>query len=190
VNSPGVLVSQACSTSTLCFYQAGMGVETGFFKNCYCLMADWISNGPHAVWPNPAGPGGQPIVEDWVMDNFGTDPWARQAMIQTAENVAQEYKVTREQCDELALRRQAQYQDALANDRQFQRRYMFSAEVQVSKKKTILVEADEGVTISTKEGVAGLKPVIPGGVHTYGAQTHPADGNAGVVVTTRERAGS
>jgi acetyl-CoA acetyltransferase len=187
-NSPGVLVSQACSTSTFSFYQAAMGIETGFFRNCWCLMADRMSNGPHAVWPNPAGPGGQPIAEDWVMDNFGTDPWAGQSMIQTAENVAQEYGVTREQCDNLVLWRQAQYQDALAKDREFQRRYMFSAEAQISKKKTVLVEADEGVTISTKEGLTGLKPVIAGGVHTFGAQTHPADGNAGMVVTTREKA--
>jgi acetyl-CoA acyltransferase len=41
---------------------------------------------------------------------------------------------------------------------------------------------------STAEGLAGLNPVIPGGVHSYGAQTHPADGNVGVLVTTREKA--
>jgi acetyl-CoA acyltransferase len=188
VKSPGVLVSQACSTSTFSVYQAAIGIETGFFNNCWCLMADRMSNGPHAVWPNPKGPGGQPIVEDWVMDNFGVDPWAGESMIQTAENVAKEHGVTREQCDALVLRRQDQYNDSLANDRAFQRRYMFSAEVQVSKKKTIQVEADEGVTFSTAEGLAGLKPVVPNGVHTYGAQTHPADANAALSVTTREQA--
>jgi acetyl-CoA acyltransferase len=181
-------VSQACSTSTFSFYQAGIGIETGMFKNCWCLMADRMSNGPHAVWPNPQGPGGQPIAEDWVMDNFGNDPWGGQAMIQTAENVGKDHGVTREECDALVLRRQEQYQDSLANDRAFQRRYMFSVEAQISKKKTIQVEADEGVPISTKEGLAALKPVIPGGVLTYGAQTHPADGNSGLCVTTREKA--
>jgi acetyl-CoA acetyltransferase len=65
---------------------------------------------------------------------------------------------------------------------------MFPVEVAVSRKKTILVEADEGVTESTAEGLAGLRPVIPDGVHTFGAQTHPADGNCGVTVTTREKA--
>ncbi|MDH3877888.1 MAG: thiolase family protein, partial [Desulfobacterales bacterium] len=40
----------------------------------------------------------------------------------------------------------------------------------------------------TAEGLAGLRPVIPDGVHTFGAQTHPADGNCGVTVTTREKA--
>jgi acetyl-CoA acyltransferase len=188
VGAPGILVSQACSTSTFSIYQAGMGIETGLFKNCWCLMADRLSNGPHAVWPNPNGPGGQVIAEDWVMDNFALDPWGGGAMIQTAENVSKEYGVTREQCDALVLRRQEQYYDALANDRAFQRRYMFSAEVQVSKKKIVQLESDEGIITSTAEGLANLKPVLPGGVHTFAAQTHPADGNAGLSVTTREKA--
>ncbi len=186
--SPGILVSQACSTSTFAIYQAGMGIETGMFENSWCLLADRLSNGPHAVWPNPNGPGGQPVTEDWVMDSFGRDPWAGGAMIQTAENVAKEYGVSREECDAVTLRRQEQYLEALANDREFQKRYMFPAEVQLSRKKTILLEADEGISTSTKEGLATLKPVLPDGVHTFGAQTHPADGNSGICVTTRDHA--
>lgn len=188
VETPGVLVSQACSTPTFTIYQAGMGIETGMFTNSWCLLADRCSNGPHAVWPNPSGPGGQMIAEDWVMDNFGKDPWAGGAMIQTAENVSREYGITREQCDEITLRRQQQYQDALAEDRAFQKRYMFAAEVQVSKKKTLLLDADEGITPCTAEGLAGLRSVLPEGVHTFGSQTHPADGNCGLTVTTRENA--
>jgi acetyl-CoA acetyltransferase len=122
------------------------------------------------------------------MDNFGRDPWAGNAMIQTAENVCKEYGVKREECDAITLRRQQQYQDGLANDREFQKRYMFPVEVQVSKKKTVTVEADEGVFPTTKEGLATLKPVLPDGVHTFGTQTYPADGNCGVCVTTREKA--
>jgi acetyl-CoA acetyltransferase len=186
--APGVLVSQACSTPTTTIYQAGMGIETGMFQNSWCLLADRLSNGPHATWPNPQGPGGQMIAEDWVMDNFGKDPWAGGAMIQTAENVSKENGVTREECDEVTLRRQGQYQDALANDREFQKRYMFPVEVQISKKKTFTLEADEGIMASTAEGLAGLRPVLPEGVHTFGTQTHPADGNCGISVTTRERA--
>jgi acetyl-CoA acetyltransferase len=151
-------------------------------------LADRCSNGPHAIWPNANGPGGQVIAEDWVMDNFGKDPWAGGAMIQTAENVSKEYGITREECDAITLRRQEQYQDALANDREFQKRYMFPVEVQVSRKKTIAVEADEGISASTGEGLAALKPVLPEGVHTFGSQTHPADGNCGISITTREKA--
>ena len=186
--APGVLINQACSTSAFAIYQAGMGLETGMFDNSWCLLADRCSNGPHASWPNPNGPGGQVIAEDWVMDNFGLDPWAGGAMIQTAENVAKEFALTRAECDALTLRRQEQYQQALVNDREFQKRYMFPVEIQISKKKILTVEADEGVFPSTPEGLAMLKPVLPEGVHTYGSQTYPADGNCGIAVTTRERA--
>jgi acetyl-CoA C-acetyltransferase len=51
-----------------------------------------------------------------------------------------------------------------------------------------MVDADEGIMETTAEGLARLKPVLPDGVHTFGAQTHPADGNMGLLVTTRETA--
>ena len=41
---------------------------------------------------------------------------------------------------------------------------------------------------TTAEGLKTLKPVAPNGTITYGAQTHPADGNAGMIVTTPARA--
>jgi acetyl-CoA acetyltransferase len=185
---PGVLVSQACSTSTICVYQASVGVETGLFETPMCLMTDRCSNGPHTIWPNPMGPGAQVVSEDWLMDNFGRDPWAGEAMIKTAENVSAEAGITREQCDAVTLRRYEQYKDALADDRAFQKRYMYPVMIQVSKKKTIMFEEDEGIMESTAEGLARLKPVLPGGVLTFGAQTHPADGHCAITVTTREKA--
>ena len=136
---PGLLVSQACSTSTVAIYQASVGVETGMYHTPICLMTDRCSNGPHAVWPNPQGPGGQVISEDWLMDNFGRDPWAGEAMVKTAENVAAEAGITREKCDAVTLRRYQQYQDALADDRAFQKRYMYPVMLRVSKKKTIML---------------------------------------------------
>ncbi len=185
---PGATLMQACSTSTTCVYQAALGIENGYYQNVYCLMVDRCSNGPHTVWPNPMGPGGELESENWMMDNFNRDAWAGNAMIETAENVSKEAGVTREQCDAVALRRYEQYTAALADDRAFQKRYMFPAEIKLSRKKTLLVEADEGVTESTKEGLAKLRPLLPDGVHTFGAQTHPADGNVGITVTTQEKA--
>ncbi len=185
---PGYVLSQACSTSTTGIYQAAMGVETGMYATAFCLMVDRTSNGPHTIWPNPQGPGGQVVSEDWVMDHFGLDPWAGGAMIQTAENVAKEAGIQREQCDAVTLRRYEQYQEALADDNAFQKRYMFPVEIQISKKKCITVSTDEGVMTTTEDGLAGLRPVLPDGVHTFGSQTHPADGNCGITVTTRERA--
>ena len=65
---------------------------------------------------------------------------------------------------------------------------MFPVEIKVGKKEMKLIEVDEGVTPTTAEGLAKLAPVEPGGVHSFGAQTHPADGNCGFIVTTREKA--
>ncbi|MGD0399659.1 MAG: thiolase family protein [Syntrophobacteraceae bacterium] len=185
---PGMIISQACTTSATCLYQAAIGVETGLYGNSFCLMTDRCSNGPHTVWPNPQGPGGEVESENWVMDNFGHDPWARNSMIETAENVAREAGLTREQADETTLRRYEQYLAALEGDRDFQKRYMFPVEIRISKNKTVLVETDEGIMPTSREGLAALKPVVPGGIHTFGSQTHPADGNCAVVVTSREKA--
>ena len=187
-NIPGLLISQACSTSTTGIFQAAVGIETNMYTAAYTLMTDRCSNGPHTVWPNPKGPGGQVISENWVMDHFNNDPWGGQAMIETAENVAKEAGITREQCDEVAVMRYEQYTRSLAGDRAFQKKYMFPVQIKVSRKKTVTIEEDEGVMPSTKEGLASLKPLLPEGAHSFGSQTHPADGNCGMIVTSKERA--
>jgi acetyl-CoA acetyltransferase family protein len=185
---PALMVHQACTTSTTCVHLAALNIEVGTYETGFALMADRCSNGPHTVWAQPLGPGGEVESENWMMDNFNRDIWAGLKMIQTAENVARDLGTTREECDAVTLRRYEQYQDALADDRAFQKRYMFPAEVRVARKKTVLVEEDEGVTPTSAEGLARLKPVEPGGVHTFGAQTFPADGNCGIIVTTRDKA--
>ena len=187
-NLPGLFVHQACTTSATCIHLAAVNIEAGTFETAFALMTDRCSNGPHLIWPNPMGPGGEVISENWNMENFNNDPWGGMKMIQTAEAVARDAGITREECDAVALRRYEQYLDALANDRAFQKRYMFPAEVRISKKKVLMIEEDEGVIPCTKEGLAALKSVEPNGILTYGAQTHPADGNCGFIITTRGKA--
>ena len=186
-NLPGLMVNQACTTSTTCIHLAAVNIEAGTYETAFALMSDRCSNGPHTVWPQPLGPGGEVESENWMMDNF-EDPWGGMSMTRTAENVAAEAGITRKECDAVALRRYEQYQDSVKDDRAFQKRYMFPAEVKVSRKRTIMVEEDEGITPSTAEGLAKLKPVEPNGILTFGSQTHPADGNCGFIVTTREKA--
>ena len=187
-NLPGLMINQACTTSTTCIHLAAANIEIGTFDSAFALMSDRASNGAHTVWANPLGPGGELESENWMMDNFNSDPHAGLKMIQTAENVAKALGTTKEECDAVGLRRYEQYLDALTDDRAFQKRYMFPVEVTVTRKKTALVEADEGITPSTADGLAKLRPVEPGGVLTYGTQTHPADGNCGFIVTTRDKA--
>ena len=188
--TPGVTIMQACSTATTCLHNAALAVETGTQTTPFCFLADRLSNAPHLIWPNPNGPGGEVVSENWNMDNINADPATGQGMLATAENVAKKAGATREQADELVIRRYEQYLDALKDDRAFQKRYMFPVEVKISRKKTIVIDADEGITPTTREGVLKLKPVMADGIHTFATQTHPADGNAGILVTTKERAQS
>jgi acetyl-CoA acetyltransferase family protein len=185
---PALFVNQACATSTTVLNLLAKDLELGVYDVGFGLMTDRCSNGPHTIWPDPLGPGGQPDREDWNMDNFSGTPRHRAAMAQTAENVATEFGLTKEESDAVVLRRFEQYQEALANDRAFQKRYMFAPEVAVTKKKKKLMEEDEGWTPTTAEGLAKLKPQFPNGTLSYGAQTFPADGNCGIIVTTRDKA--
>jgi acetyl-CoA acetyltransferase family protein len=185
---PALFVNQACATSTTALNLLAKDLELGVYDVGYGLMVDRCSNGPHTVWPDPLGPGGHVDREDWNMDNFSGTPRHRAAMAQTAENVASEIGITKEESDVVVLRRFEQYQEALANDRAFQKRYMFAPEVTVTRKKKKLMEEDEGWTPTTAEGLAKLKPQFPNGTLSYGAQTFPADGNCGIIVTTRDKA--
>ena len=185
---PAVFIHQACSTSTTILQLAALAIDHGSLNVAFGLMTDRCSNGAHTVWAQPLGPGGELESENWMMDNFNGDPRTQTKMLKTAENVAREVGITKEECDAVVLRRYEQYMMALENDRAFQKRYMFPVEAKVSKKETKMVDRDEGVTPTTAEGLAKLKPVEQGGVHSFGAQTFPADGNCGFIVTTQDRA--
>src|SRR5947199_2139646 len=56
------------------------------------------------------------------------------------------------------------------------------------RKVVATVADDEGVYATTADGLSRLRPVKEGGTVSFGTQTHPADGNCGMVVTSRERA--
>ncbi|MBI1948440.1 MAG: thiolase family protein [Deltaproteobacteria bacterium] len=183
----GPTVSQACATSVATLAHAARSVELGERRTFLAVTCDRTSNGPHVYYPSRSGPGGKGAAEDPVLDNMGHDPHARVSMTQTAENVARAAGSTLAEQHEVTLLRHAQYQRALEGDRAFQRRYLLPVEGKAGKKPWRL-EIDEGVHPATREGLAALKPVIEGGTVTYGSQTHPADGNAGIVVTTGERA--
>ena len=126
------------------------------------------------------------------MDNFGLDPFARVAMVDTAENVARKWGITLEEQHEVTLQRYAQYGRATAGGSAFLKRFMtlpFEVpDARYKKTAATIDDGDEGVFATTREGLAKLKPVKEGGTVTYGSQTHPADGGAALLVTTRERA--
>ena len=187
----GPTIMQACATGVRTLLAAAQEIESGLAHSALVLNCDRTSNGPHLYYPNPRGPGGTGAAEDWVMDNFGCDPLGGHSMLKTAENVAAKLGISTAEQHEIVLKREAQYRDALADNSAFLRRFMtlpFEVPAPGFKKTAATIEGDEGVSQSTPEGLAKLRPVLEGGTVTYGAQTHPADGNAALVVTTRDRA--
>jgi len=187
----GPTLMQACATGVRTLLSGAQEIEVGMASTALVINCDRTSNGPHLYYPNPRGPGGTGAAEDWVMDNFGCDPLGGDSMLKTAENVAAKHGISTAQQHEVVLRREQQYRDALKDGSAFLKRYMtlpFEVPAPNFKKAAGSIEGDEGVSSSTPEGLAKLKPVMEGGTVTFGAQTHPADGNAAIILTTRDKA--
>lgn len=190
----GPTVAQACATSARVLATAQQEILKGDARCVLAITADRISNGPHIYYPNPQGPGGTGETEDWVMANFNRDPYAGCDMTHTAENCAKKWNVSTAEQHDIVLRRYQQYLDATreGKDGTFQQRYMtvpLEVPDQKYRKTVATLDGDEGIHPTTAEGLKKLKPVKEGGTVTYGGQTHPADGNAGMVVTTAAIAG-
>jgi acetyl-CoA acetyltransferase family protein len=188
----GPTVMQACATSARLIGQVAGEVDGDGGQRCVLgITADRTSNGPHIFYPDGSGPGGRGTTEDWVWDNFQRDPYAEASPTVTAENVAREQGIGRQEQDEVALLRYEQYVADRKNGGGFQRRYLVAPlEVRDPSGRKVLatVDDDEGVTPTTAEGLARLKPVQDGGSVTYGSQTHPADGSCAMVLAGQERA--
>ena len=188
----GPTIMQACATSARLIAQAAGEVDADGGRRCILgITADRTSNGPHIYYPDASGPGGAGTTEDWVWDNFQRDPYAGASPTVTAENVASEQGISREEQDEVTLIRYEQYVADRRNGGGFHRRYMVSpldVRDPSGRKVIATVDDDEGITPTTAEGLARLKPVQEGGSVTYGSQTHPADGNCAMILAGRERA--
>lgn len=185
----GPTIMQACATGARVLLAAAQEVDAGLSDVTLAVTCDRTSNGPHLYYPNPRGPGGTGSHEDWVMDNFNCDPLGGHAMVQTAENVAAKHQITTSEQHDVVLRREAQYRQALADDYAFHKRYMtlpFQVPDPSFRKSAATLASDEGIKLSTADELAKLKPVLNGGTVTYGAQTHPADANAALIVATPE----
>jgi acetyl-CoA acetyltransferase family protein len=188
----GPTIMQACATSARLIGQAAGEVDSEQGRRCILgITADRTSNGPHIYYPDASGPGGKGTTEDWVWDNFQCDPHSDASPAVTAENVANDQGISRQEQDEVTLIRYEQYVADRKNGGGFQKRYLATPlEVRdTSGRKAIAtIDDDEGVTPTSAEGLARLKPVHEGGTVTYGSQTHPADGNCAMVLSGRDQA--
>ncbi len=188
---PGTQVSQACATGARTMQTAALEIERGLGSASLCVAMDRTSNGPVIAYPSRSNPGGAPDMERWILDGYGRDALGGPPMIGTAENCARDWQISTAEQHEVVLRRWEQYEMALADDRAFQKTYMklpFAVPDARFRKTVGALDGDEGVRPSTREGLAALRPAQPDGTVTYGGQTHPADGNAAIILATPERA--
>jgi acetyl-CoA acetyltransferase len=191
-NVTGPTVMQACATSARALHLASGELCNDHAGASMIVTCDRTSNGPVVLYPNPRAAGGAAEVENWVLDNFGEDPNTRLAMVDTAENCARDWQISTQEQHDLVAMRYDQYRDALKDDAAFLRRFMtlpFSVPDQKLRKEIATLAGDEGIHDTNAEALKKLKPVKPGGTVTFGGQTHPADGNAGMVLTTKDKAG-
>ena len=126
------------------------------------------------------------IHDAWLSKNKPEIYWN---MLQTAENVAKRYGIGRDAMDEYGAASQQRASAALAAG-------LFDAEIApitvtagvVDKimgmtTRQVTVSKDEGIREgTTKEGISGIKPALPGGVITAGNASQFSDGAGAVVV--------
>ena len=134
--------------------------------------------------------------EDWLSKNKPEIYWN---MLQTAEQVASRYSISRDRMDEYGAMSQQKATAALAAG-------LYEAEIApitvtagvVDKvmglmTRQVTVSNDEGIRAgTTKEGISGIKPAIPGGLISAGNASQFSDGGGAVVVmdeTVAERKG-
>jgi 3-oxoadipyl-CoA thiolase len=107
------------------------------------------------------------------------------SMPQTAENVAREFDVSREDQDLFALRSQERAAKAMANGRLA--REITSVPVPQRKGDPVVVDRDEHPRETSIEALSRLRPLFPGGSVTAGNSSGVNDGAAALLVAS-ERA--
>jgi acetyl-CoA C-acetyltransferase len=120
-------------------------------------------------------------------------PWDQSAsQFEAAERIAKNRGITREDVDRLGLASQQKASAARAEGRF--KKEILPIEVPLvgpdgaATGETRLVEEDEGIRESSLEGLAQLRPVIEGGIHTAGNSSQISDGASAILWTTAEKA--
>ena len=120
-------------------------------------------------------------------------PWDQcPSQFDAAERIAKNRGITREDVDHLALASQKNAAGARSEGRFKQEILPIEAPVlgadSAPTGETHLIDQDEGIRESTLEGLAQLKPVSEGGIHTAGNSSQISDGAAAVLWMTAEKA--
>ncbi|MBF6173087.1 steroid 3-ketoacyl-CoA thiolase [Nocardia blacklockiae] len=111
---------------------------------------------------------------------------------EAAERIAKRRGITRDDIDEFGVRSQRLAARAWAEGR-FEREVLTVTAPQVDKEgnptgEKLDVNRDQGLRETTREGLAKLKPVLAGGIHTAGTSSQVSDGAAAVLLMDEQAA--
>ena len=136
------------------------------------------------------------LADPWLVKNKPEIYWN---MLQTAEQVAKRYDISRDRMDEYGAMSQQKATAALAAGLYVDEIAPITVTMGVADPvmglttKQVTVTNDEGIRAgTTKEGISGIKPAIPGGVIAAGNASQFSDGGGAVVMmheTVAERKG-
>jgi len=118
-------------------------------------------------------------------------PWDMPDQFTAAERIATKYGITRQDVDWLGLESQRKAAVAVAEGRFDREIAPIEAPVMGPEGptgETNLITRDQGPRETTREGLAGLKPVLPDGMHTAGNSSQISDGAAAVLWMSEDRA--
>ena len=192
IETPAVTTNVVCGSGLNCVNQAAQMIMAGDADVVIAGGMENMSMAPFAIpqgrygyrmmWPSQSQGG---LVDTMVKDALW-DAFNDYHMIKTADNIAEQWKLTREELDEFALKSQQKACAAIENG-------SFKDEivpVEIKKKKeTIVFDTDEGPRQgSTIEGLAKLRPINPDGFVTAGNASGINDGAAAIVVMSEEKA--
>ncbi|MFD0537194.1 steroid 3-ketoacyl-CoA thiolase [Actinomadura luteofluorescens] len=108
-----------------------------------------------------------------------------------AERIAKMRGITRADADAFGLASQVKANAAWARDRFASQILEIEAPVMTKEGptgETAVVTRDQGLRDTTAEALAGLRPVLPDGVHTAGNSSQISDGAAAVLLMAADRA--
>jgi acetyl-CoA C-acetyltransferase len=133
------------------------------------------------------------LAEGWLTKHKPEIYWS---MLQTAETVAKRYAIPREKQDEYGARSQQRAAAALAAGKFADEIAPMTTLMGVADKdssrlytKEVTISADEGIRADTTyEGVAKIKPALPGGVIAAGNASQFSDGASACVVMSASAA--
>lgn len=195
VNVPALMAQRICGTGFELFRQAGEHISGGLCDAALVVGTENMTRNPIAAFDHRTGfKLGAPVgFKDYMWEAL-KDPAAGINMIQTAENLAKKYGITRESVDEFASASfakavAAQESGFLAGEivpvvsEKFEIEGYKARSIRLQGKVTELA-TDTHPRVSPVEVLAKLKPVFEGGVQTGGNSSALVDAAAACVVTS------